>query len=1437
MKTFLSRICLFALLFLPIIAAKAHPYASGITNNGGNIQFILNEGGGTVNVVFEDSTTNAMGVLARGAQSFPLGAHTSYSIIVTKIGNGTPSLISTDTAQFSVWNSPRGVGVNQNPKLGNSFGRIYAGNGLVGGTTPNNKGIGLYALNADQTEALGKGTNATATSTFAGSGGVGPWRMRVAPDNTLLVNDFSTAAAALWQFKPDLSDSNLVLSIIGQTAAAAAGIHSDFSHSTPLMTGSLAAGNLVLWTGDASLAVPNATIAPSLVLGPGTFRGSFNCIYRYDIGAGPLPWNNPPNYAYTLGLDSIAGLRVEVELGKDGKIIGGFGRANFSNGDIQILDPTGTTKLYDSLHDGADLWNGIRGFGGAVGTYGGVRVSPDGRYLASLDFNFGITIASLIDGIPDESSIFNIPNTPYNNTTGTLGLQNARGGMDWDAANNLYVYSQFQGLLRIYSLGITTTCVTSNDFTGTNGSFQLILPAVSASVVATTPTASQNYINNATPGTPIPGVFTITLTTNHLIGPVVVNYTLGGTAVYLSNYTLNTNNALNGIIVTSNTVTFPAGDFPGGGNWSQVIIVTPTATPVIGPTLPVTLRVSGGATYTAAAPLLGTVSILNTGPQLLTLSAASAALGATMNRGIPGDYANFIITRTGDLNGPGNGVGSVTPTAYTVTNFFYTGTAIFPTDYAARAQRKTAPGTEVPVNGEPGIIINPGDIIITNIVGNPVAHANLTALPTNVTVIISLTNAVSNTNLTSAEGKAYTVAPPTVTLTELDNTVGPEVVLWSNPMTNSLDSTNWTLTFASTNLGATTQLPVVITNYANVRPDPSDAGGTNNFDVTFGNPVASDGVPPSPVMAANGWTTALRMTVNKDFSFPSPAGVNLYPQGRTFTGNYALRFQMYLSLQANAINNSAPGSTPNEFAMFGLNHRGTNCNWKPTTPVTALTGGSGTTNIDGAWSVVNAGAGSITPADYDGFTGQTLPNGGSVEPVSNTALSQAGVFKHPPFVSQDTAASRIGGSPVNQWVDVSLEQTRQTNISLFIDRSQVLATYANTTIFTNGTIMLGYLDPVKDLGDPTSQFVYYSNVRVVELSPFITNQPISLIVTQGANVSFTSSATLGTAPITNVWYKGTGTAAVVPLQTNSVNATSFTDTLLLNNATAAIATNYYAVFSDSAGSVTSLVATLEVVPPPPNVVTNPGANARFIVTAVGPAAPTSFQWQTNGVSLTNSAHYSGVTANTLVITNAQAADAALTYSVIVGNASGSVTVSATLSFADLPSGAVVSPASQTNLWGSTATFTVSAPAGTPPFTYRWKTNGVNVSNGTHYSGATNTTLSISNITLADAVNYTVGVTNVVGSTTSTTGTLFVFIPSPTFSPPTVTIVGTNVMMSFVSTNIFDTTNAFKLLSSTVVTGPYTTNTAASFITAGAGTFQVTAPLGGSNMFYRLQHNN
>ncbi len=389
-------------------------------------------------------------------------------------------------------------------------------------------------------------------------------------------------------------------------------------------------------------------------------------------------------------------------------------------------------------------------------------------------------------------------------------------------------------------------------------------------------------------------------------------------------------------------------------------------------------------------------------------------------------------------------------------------------------------------------------------------------------------------------------------------------------------------------------------------------------------------------------------------------------------------------------------------------------------------------------------------------------------------------------VTSPTVANPGGGEPVNKWVDVSVEVTRQTNINLFINRSQVLTSFSltngsivitngsivttNNTSYTNGTIMLGYDDPNTDVSDG-SAFVYFSNVRVVELSPYILVQPgltnslaKSLMVPQFSSLTFTSSATFATAPITNVWYRGTVTApgtvnAGVPtaaLQTNSVNATNMTDTLTRTFNSGVDATNYMSVFSDAAGSVTSTVVQVEVILGPTNRVFDAGTTNNLLIVAAGPVGPVTNQWYFNTVSnfstatkLVNNSHY-----------------------------------------------------------------------------------GLG---GTNNTGATTNSMFITNIVAGDAGYYWAACTNAAGFVIPEAATLTVNVPAS--APPTFTnisLVSTNVLMGFTTTNVNDTASSFTLQSSPVVQGPYT-NTPASF-TGSGGTFQVTVPQTAANMFYRLLHN-
>ena len=193
----------------------------------------------------------------------------------------------------------------------------------------------------------------------------------------------------------------------------------------------------------------------------------------------------------------------------------------------------------------------------------------------------------------------------------------------------------------------------------------------------------------------------------------------------------------------------------------------------------------------------------------------------------------------------------------------------------------------------------------------------------------------------------------TTTLTVIDNAVGPEIVLWSNPLTNAADSVNWTLTFAATNFGPNPMLPAVFPNYVN--DATSLAAGPNDFDVT-GYPVATqlDAVP----LSGHGCQWVEQCVENdgqQEQLSPKRASTSIR-KARTSLATTRCGSTCISRCISLPCNNPNIGSAGREFALFGVNHRGTNCNWRTTAPI-AAGAGNAPTNSDGQWFAIDAGSG------------------------------------------------------------------------------------------------------------------------------------------------------------------------------------------------------------------------------------------------------------------------------------------------------------------------------------------------------------------------------------------------------------------------------------------------------------------------------------------------
>ena len=160
-----------------------------------------------------------------------------------------------------------------------------------------------------------------------------------------------------------------------------------------------------------------------------------------------------------------------------------------------------------------------------------------------------------------------------------------------------------------------------------------------------------------------------------------------------------------------------------------------------------------------------------------------------------------------------------------------------------------------------------------------------------------------------------------------------------------------------------------------------------------------------------------------------------------------------------------------------------------------------------------------------------------------------------------------------------------------------------------------------------------------------------------------------------------------------------------------------------------------------------GAVAEFWVTATG-TAPLSYQWQKDGVPLTDGPYVMGARDSWLYIAVLQT-NAAGNYLVVVTNAYGSVTSQVAV-LTVLPGNApfiTTQPQSRTNVVGTTATFAVTA-TGAPPLVYQWLKNGASLVDGGSVSGASTATMTLANAQTDDAGGYQVIVANAFGSVTS-----------------------------------------------------------------------------------------
>jgi uncharacterized lipoprotein YmbA len=319
-----------------------------------------------------------------------------------------------------------------------------------------------------------------------------------------------------------------------------------------------------------------------------------------------------------------------------------------------------------------------------------------------------------------------------------------------------------------------------------------------------------------------------------------------------------------------------------------------------------------------------------------------------------------------------------------------------------------------------------------------------------------------------------------------------------------------------------------------------------------------------------------------------------------------------------------------------------------------------------------------------------------------------------------------------------------------------------------------------------------SHSGILENPPVITAQPVSRVVTQGASVSFSLMAT-GSPQLVYQWLKD---GLELPGATSNL--------LALVGVKTSDAGDYTAVVTNAFGSVTSTVAALTVFVPPPVIplaealdttnlvwttngnppwsgqtnVTHDGTNAArsgaigdgtstsIKTTVTGPGA-VSFWWKVSSepvndtlrfyVNGSEQARISGETnwvERTFELgSGSQAFE--WRYSKNSSKTGGLDTAWVDqVRFGSSPPRITFQPFSQNVDAGTTVTFNITA-AGTPPLSYRWWFEGTSLSDGPGVRGATNATLTLSNVPLARAGNYWVVVSNAASTVASSNAILVV----------------------------------------------------------------------------------
>ena len=393
---------------------------------------------------------------------------------------------------------------------------------------------------------------------------------------------------------------------------------------------------------------------------------------------------------------------------------------------------------------------------------------------------------------------------------------------------------------------------------------------------------------------------------------------------------------------------------------------------------------------------------------------------------------------------------------------------------------------------------------------------------------------------------------------------------------------------------------------------------------------------------------------------------------------------------------------------------------------------------------------------YAGTYHAVVTNGAGSVTSRDATITVDFFATRPAIISISASQLVVGGSPATLNVGVNPALTG-TSIVWKKDGTVVPnATSGNLYLNNFGLADAGtYTAEVTVSGVTTVSAPIALDLLNKNVAPTIITQTGPLAVAAGTYSSLIVTAD-GEAPFTYQWTKD---GVAIP------NATS--SSYYINNMAASYVGNYNVTVTNRVGSVSGTPAALTLSPSavsskPPVITAQPvsqtwnvstSAYATVSVTAMyTPDGSTTYTWYKDGVVVGSNSYYLAYGTVTAALAGR--------YKVVITNSAGSTTSDEaviTVVSPPIKPAFTTQPAAQTAYIGGPASFSAAA-SGASTVSYQWRKDGVAM------AGATNATLTLSNLQAGDAGEYSVIATNAEGSISSA-GAILTLLPSvaPTIS--------------------------------------------------------------------------